>query len=67
MRIVVLPGAGRPLTGCGSWAFRTAVPGMRIVDPSVGAELFEDLGDVGGERRLRDVVGVGDLLAGVPE
>jgi hypothetical protein len=37
--------------------------GIRPV--AVGAELFEDLGDVGGEDRSGDAIRVGDFLAGV--
>jgi len=36
-----------------------------VVWSSVGAELFEDVGDVGGEDGFGDVVLVGDLFAGV--
>jgi len=38
-----------------------------VIGSSVDAELFEYLGDVRREEALGDVVGVGDLLAGMPE
>jgi hypothetical protein len=67
-------GAGLPVCDRASHpsALMRWIPTIRSMEPAslnpvVGAELFEDVGDVWGEDGLGDIVRIGDLFAGVAE